>query len=141
MDKIKQFLLISLILVLICGAGYSCFQSSLFWDIFPCSNQSENRIPSPDGKYQAVTFLKDCGGAASAFTPHVSIFRPSEKLHNYQEGNIFVGSSGESFIKAKWITDTHLVIWYTVNKTLMPTLMVNNKDGIEIEYIKLESPP
>ena len=125
-------------MVFICGGCYFCFQSSLFWDLFLCANYDENRIPSPNGKYQAVTFTKDCGGAASAFTPYVSILYPNEKLHEYQEGNIFVGSKGESFIKAKWITDTHLVIWYTVNQNLLPTLMVNNKYGIAIEYRKFK---
>ena len=141
MDELKISVLIILILVLICGGCFWCSQSSLFWDLFICSNYDENRIPSPNGKYQAVTFLKECGGAASAYTPYVSILYPNEKLHKYQEGNIFDGSNGEMFIKAKWITDTHLVIWYTVNQTLLPTLMVSNKYGITIEYIKLESRP
>ncbi len=137
-DKLKHPALIILILVLICGGCYLCSQSSLLWDIFLCSNDAQNKIPSPNGKYLAITFLKDCGGAASAFTPHVSILKPGDKLHKYQEGNIFVGSKGEYFIRAKWITDTHLVIVYTLNRNLLPTLMATNKDGILIEYKKVE---
>lgn len=135
-----ESLLTILILVLICGGCYLFIQSPFFWNFFICTISHENRIASPNGKYQAVTFLRDCGGAASAFTPHVSIFKPEEKLHKYQDGNVFIGSSGEHFIKTKWITDNHLVIWYTVNQNLLPTLMVSNKDGILIDYIRVETP-
>ena len=79
-------------------------------------------------------FLRDCG-ATTAFTPHVSILQSGDKLRRYQEGNVFVGSYGETFIKAKWVSDTHLVIRYTVYKEL-PTLEVDKKYDIYIDYVK-----
>ena len=114
-------------------------------DTFICKIVDVNKIPSPDGRYQAIVFTKDCGGGASAFTPYVSIFKPGEKLHNYQVGNVFIGGSGEYFVKAKWITDNHLVIWYKIgkdslNRDILPTLMVTHKYDTLIEYMTCQTP-
>jgi hypothetical protein len=138
-DKKQLTLLSILVIVLICGG--CCISSDyVFWRAFICGNSFENRITSPNGKYQAVTFLRDCG-ATTAFTPQVSIFKSGDKLHRYQEGNVFVGSYEETFVKVKWITDTHLVVWYTVYQNYQPTLMITNKDGILIEYKKWNKLP
>jgi hypothetical protein len=139
--EILQSIIAILILALICAGCYlsSDYISSFFWQTFLCGNSFENRIASPDGRYQAVTFLRDCG-ATTGYTPQVSIFKPDDKLHRYQEGNIFVGSYEETFVKVKWITDTHLVIWYTVSQNNLPTQMITNKDGIMIEYKQWNKP-
>ncbi len=115
----------------------SCFFSAIyladfFSRTFMCGNSFEDRITSPNGKYQAVTFLRDCG-ATTAFTPQVSILPVGAKLP-HQNGNVFVGSYGATFTKAKWISDTHLVIKYRLYNKGSPTLMVTTKYDILIEY-------
>ncbi len=66
----------------------------LFWlmlSIFGCesmcANQILQEIPSPDKKFKAVVFQRDCG-ATTGFSTQVSIIKADDKLSN-AAGNVF----------------------------------------------------
>ncbi len=128
-----------LMIVLLCLTAYFAFTPLYFF--FNCKIVKENRVPSPSGRYEAVAFVKDCGGAASAFTPYVSILKPGEKLRSYEDGNVFHGSAGEYYIKVQWITDTQLKVSYTLNKNIRPSRMVREQGAITVDYQLVQSSP
>lgn len=139
---VLEALVALLIIVLLCGGAYSAFTPLFFF--FNCKIVKEDRFPSPNGRYEAVTFVKDCGGAASAFTPYVSILATGDKLHSYETGNVFVGSGGAYYIKVKWLTDTDLQVWYTLARDTLgryaqPTRMLHEQNGITITYHLVET--
>lgn len=53
-----------------------------------CSNVIHAELPSPDNKYKAVIFQRDCG-ATSGFSTQISIVKADKALPN-DSGNIFV---------------------------------------------------
>ena len=68
---------ISIFLMINCNSSYS-------YDI-------KKEIISPDGKYKAIAFIKDCCTTTS-FSPQVSIVKASKKLKN-ESGNVFICKS------------------------------------------------
>ncbi len=126
-----------LMIVLLGAIAYFAFTPLYFF--FHCRIVKENRVPSPSGRYEAVAFVKDCGGAASAFTPYVSILKSGEKLRSYEDGNVFDGSAGEYYIKVQWITDTQMKVSYTLNKNIKPRRMVREQGGITVDYQLVQS--
>ena len=49
------------------------------------------RVPSPDGRWEAVLFERDCG-ATTDFATHVSLLSAGAKLPN-KAGNVFTADS------------------------------------------------
>src|SRR6266542_2268090 len=56
-----------------------------------CGVSLVRRVPSPDGRWEAVLFERDCG-ATTDFATHVSVLRTGAKLPNKQ-GNQFIADS------------------------------------------------
>jgi hypothetical protein len=78
-----------------------------------CGNQEITRIPSPDGKIEAVLFERDCG-ATTNFSAQISVVpkgAPAEGI-----GNVFVGGTyhGPTWLgppaNVKWVTSRLLII-------------------------------
>lgn len=90
-------------LVLVFGGVLTWF-SGFFAE---CDNDNERPVPSPDGKWTAVLFRRDCGDA-SKYTTHVSILGIHEKLPN-EPGNVFT-AIGEAAVILRWQDDRNLVI-------------------------------
>ena len=127
------------VLVLIICAGCFLIWWNFLWPNFGCYDYRENRLTSPNGQHQAVTFLSDCGGAPASDAPEVSILRTGQKLYHFQRGNVFIGSYGCSYLKVKWITDNQLEVWYGIGqdvagRTILPISMKTEKDDISIIY-------
>jgi hypothetical protein len=54
-----------------------------------CGNQLYQEVLSPDNKYKAVVFQRDCG-ATTGFSTRVSILRADAKFTDKVEDNIFL---------------------------------------------------
>lgn len=72
-----------------------------------CSNTRKAEVTSPDGKYVATAFIRDCG-ATTSFSPQVHLRPVGENVA--QTGNVFVGDHSDK-IEIAWLSATHLVIY------------------------------
>ena len=73
----------------------------------PCANQTKAEVTSPDGKYIATAFIRDCG-ATTSFSPQVHLRLVGERLA--QTGNVFIGDHSEN-IELAWLSASQLVIY------------------------------
>ena len=73
----------------------------------PCANQTKAEVTSPDGKYIATAFIRDCG-ATTSFSPQVHLRPVGERLA--QIGNVFIGDHSEK-IELAWLSASQLVIY------------------------------
>jgi hypothetical protein len=73
----------------------------------PCSNTTKAEATSPDGKYVATAFIRDCG-ATTSFSPQVHLRPVGENVA--QTGNVFVGDHSDK-IEIAWLSVTQLVIY------------------------------
>ncbi|SRR5260221_71532 len=72
-----------------------------------CSNTVTSEATSPDGKYIATAFIRDCG-ATTGFSPQVHL-RPVGE-HMARIGNVFVGDHSDK-IQIEWLSASQLVIY------------------------------
>ena len=91
----------------------------------PCSNTTKAEATSPDGKYVATAFVRDCG-ATTSFSPQVHLRPVGEKVA--PTGNVFVGDHSEK-IEIAWLSASHLVIYSDCSVVRQET----NYHGIMIE--------
>lgn len=94
------------------------FQFSLADD---CENEILKKLVSPDGKYVAVVFERNCG-ATTGFTTQVSILPIGKSLTNDESGNVFIcdgdhgaapsGPVGGPEVEIKWATHHQVKIAY-----------------------------
>src|SRR6185295_14223843 len=73
----------------------------------PCSNTTIAEVTSPDGKYVATAFIRDCG-ATTDFSPQVHLRPVGERAA--QTGNVFVGDHSDK-VEIAWLSATQLVIY------------------------------
>jgi|SRR5436309_6559059 len=73
----------------------------------PCSNTRVAEVTSPDGKYVATAFIRDCG-ATTSWSPQVHLRPVGESVG--QIGNVFVGDHSDK-IEIAWLSATQLVIY------------------------------
>lgn len=71
-----------------------------------CGNTTRRELASPDGKYTATSFIRDCG-ATTGFSPQVHLRQTGEKLDS--TGNVFIGNRSDE-IEIYWLSSDHLVI-------------------------------
>ncbi len=72
-----------------------------------CANAQVSEDVSPDRRYKAVTFRRDCG-ATTNYSVQVSIVPADKPLPN-EAGNVFV-ASGEPLVLVRWVAERHLSI-------------------------------
>jgi hypothetical protein len=72
----------------------------------PCGNTVVSSSVSPDGKFEATVFIRDCG-ATMDYSPQVDLRPKGKPLRN--TGNVFVGK-GDAQIKIQWLSSTQLLI-------------------------------
>lgn len=92
----KLFPIILFCIVLITGCGIA-------------ENEIIQNLPSPDGKYYAVSFIRSAG-ATTADSPQVSIIKRNMGHYN-KKGNVFIGYRSRE-IDVWWKNDNTLAIWY-----------------------------
>ena len=106
--KVSGFIFLMLFIII---GGCEILFSSLFNGM--CGNEIFQEVYSPDNKYKAVVFQRDCG-ATTGFSTHISILRASAKLTD-EAGNIFImdGHPGWANIKINWETNRLVSISYS----------------------------
>ena len=91
----------------------------------PCANTPVAEATSPDGKYVATPFIRDCG-ATTSFSPQVHLRRIGERVA--ETGNIFIGDHSDK-IEIAWLSATQLVIYSDCTVIKAAT----NHHGIAVE--------
>jgi hypothetical protein len=91
--------------------------SALVGCAVPCDNTIKASVASPDGKYVATAFVRDCG-ATTDFSPQVHLRRIGERLAEI--GNVFIGNHSDE-INLKWLSPTNLVIYSPCEVVTMRT--------------------
>ena len=86
------------ILIMCCLVSVAC-------DI-PCNNEIKQELVSPDGRYTATAFIRDCG-ATTDFSPQVHLRRTGKKMA--ATGNVFIGNHSNE-IKIRWHSSNELEI-------------------------------
>ena len=91
----------------------------------PCENTIKTSVASPDGKYMATAFIRDCG-ATTDFSPQVYLRLAGEPLAEI--GNVFIGNHSDD-IGIKWLSPSNLVIYSECEVVMHRT----NHLGVAIE--------
>lgn len=95
--------LIPILFIIFSSTG--CFQS------FDCGEEIEKEISSPDGKYTATLFERNCG-ATTSFIPHINLRESNKK---FKEDNL--NRVEEGYIKTPGTIENLTINWEN-NKTL-----------------------
>ena len=136
-QKILSYVKILSITIIILGLCLGCVALALNEITMGlCGNTITKIVPSPDKKYDAVAFLRDCG-ATTAWTPNVSVIKHGYHLGN-TDGNIFRGSYGETFIDFNWKDNSTLIIQYSISSGHPVSLQETQKNGLQILYLQVQ---
>ncbi len=96
-----------------------------------CDNEIVKEIYSPDKKYKAILFKRDCG-ATTGTSSQLSILKADEELEN-KGGNTFVIDGGE-IEKIEWHNLRQLTVHYD---SLARTFEMKDRLGdISIKYVE-----
>lgn len=110
--KWEKALIVILLLSGLVTFTYYCVSIKLFLnnDENWCSNQHAEVFYSPDNKYKAISFLRNCG-ATEGYKPGVSLLLAGDEFDPKPEGNIFqcyrCGCT-----EVTWISERELLIEY-----------------------------
>lgn len=80
-----------------------------------CSEDKRAAVTSPDGKYVAVVFQRDCGVGVESYS-HVNLFEASEKVRpspisgRITDGTVFAANWYHEHLKAQWSGSRALLI-------------------------------
>ena len=91
-----------------------------------CGNTVKQEIKSPDGKYVATAFVRNCG-ATTDYSAQVDLRKAGRKLSTI--GNVYRGNASPD-IEIAWLSSTHLVITSGCMEVRHHT---TNFDGITIQ--------
>jgi hypothetical protein len=113
--------------------------------ISPCKNELIGEHPSPDGKYKAVLFVRDCG-ATTGFSTQVSLLRSNAQLKN-GSGNLFIadtdhgkipsGQKGGPEVRIVWEGSKDIYIVHHENARVFKAEKKVN--GINVNYKSLKN--
>ena len=106
------------------------------WWGFGCDDEIQQKVDSPNGKFEAVVYYRDCGATTSIAT-HVGIKRNGL----FSEFDSVLVIDGKPVIALRWIGNEALEV-----ESNYPLLRSNddiytfkeNFDGIRINYISLK---
>jgi hypothetical protein len=129
-----------LIVVAIPGTVYTCMD--MFWGDM-CGNQIVEEVQSPNNKFKAVIFTRDCG-ATTGYSTQLSILEMTDQLEN-ETGNTFILSdnvgdglsfaNGGARIGVIWTGDSALTVYFD-NRTDFTSQETEIQD-IKITYDQL----
>ncbi len=121
------------ILLLLVGSGWILAGST-------CNNEIIQALPSPDGRYTAFLFQRDCG-VTTSFSTQASVYPKGVQLGNLG-GNIFVAdlpgdgptiSSGGPTAHLRWTGDRNIEIQY--HHTARTFLTEERRSAVKIAYV------
>ncbi len=105
-----------------------CFWLLLLAGCGLCRETTVQELTSPDGKYVATAWIRDCG-ATTPYNVHVDV-RPVGQARN-RVGNVYHGRLGNRASLA-WITSTNLVI---TSSCMEVKRHITNLSGIKIDRL------
>ena len=97
-----------------------------------CGNEIFIQENSPDGKYKALVFQRDCG-ATTGFSTQVSVLDANEELEN-EGGNVFITNNhpNDNRIELHWSNSSSLIIRNT--KSTKPLRKEAKIGSVEVRY-------
>lgn len=104
-----------------------------------CQNTILSESVSPNGKWKAVIFDRDCG-ATTRWSTQVTLIRAGRSLPN-KGGNVLItnsssGPGGQPMVRVGWESDDIVVIEY--KKDLVVLFTIQNYRGVLIRHRHLE---
>jgi hypothetical protein len=104
-----------------------------------CSNTEVARSTSPDGRFDAVLFQRDCG-ATTGFSSQISLVAAGENIDSSSplyradddHGAAQVGAWGGPWTEAKWIAADKLLVRYAERSRIFE--QDEYSDGISVSY-------
>lgn len=126
---------VSALILLLCVGGWLLLDS--FGDAM-CGNEVFQEVVSPDGRYKAVVFQRDCG-VTTGFSTQISILRAEQELED-DPGNIFImdGHPEWTHVAITWVDAETISIKYAFGYE--PFKSKNSYRGIHIEYVPNSGP-
>ena len=109
--------------VLILGLWFSEYDA-------PCGTKIIQEVSSPDKKYIATLFVKDCGATTSEST-HLNIRTISSKL-NTDDEDIFIAQLGDESANVSWLSSNILLV--DVPETARIFKNLDSFKGCQIKY-------
>jgi hypothetical protein len=141
-DKLKwkirhRWVVVPVVLVAMCLAVWLWLMEK--WGQFGdslCGNRVVAEALSPNGRWKAVVFVRDCG-ATTSWATHVSILKPNAVLRGRDAGNVFHldggGPAGNpTLVTVGWDELNRLTIAY--DKNYVVTYALNDKHDLIIFY-------
>jgi hypothetical protein len=113
----------------------------------PCVNQVVDTVPSPDGRFKAIVFVRACSRPAR-FSTQVSILKKNRHLANVA-GNVFMcaGSYGLSptdaggkRVAATWEAEALLVIRYPTEAEVLAAKTSQKRIRVRYESLASKGP-
>ncbi|HKX00076.1 MAG TPA: hypothetical protein VJN43_20210 [Bryobacteraceae bacterium] len=115
-----------------CAAAAGLYFAALSNCRLSCGNKVLTEARSPDGRWKAVTFSRNCVAVTRYCPPllNVSVLQVSQKLPE-GEGNVFTIDFAGGVAVLKWKSDNLLVVGYS----MAPVLRQKERVGdIHVEY-------
>jgi hypothetical protein len=81
-------------------------------DISPCDNLLIKNVKSPNGKYTASVFERNCG-ATTPFIKIVNLHSSTAKVDFDKDNDWVFTIHGQSDVKVSWLLDDKLKVSYT----------------------------
>jgi hypothetical protein len=110
-----------------------------------CGNHLISQTVSPDSRYRAVVFVRDCG-ATTGFSTQVSILKEGREFQDDDLGNVLVTSDkyygaysnnyGSAEIKIYWTSNNKILI--KIDQTALIGNPANEFHDISIDYEYLD---
>jgi len=108
MRSIILIVVVSVVLLIVLLVGYTRFGYFGF-KLFDCDNRVIKDLKSPDGKYSATVFERDCG-ATTSYVTVVSVRDSSSKFKGDRVDDFVFTMKGRPQIDIRWEDGRHLVI-------------------------------
>jgi hypothetical protein len=104
-----------------------------------CRNTIISQTASPDRKYDAMVFHRDCGARTGVFT-QISIISsgdlPLERGNAFRaddnDGAAQIGRRGHLWVEVKWLSSDHLLVRFAENARLFKQDF--RVSGVKIDY-------
>src|SRR5262245_58183565 len=131
--------------VLILAIGTVAYLGLSSFDRGMCGASIVRRLPSPDGRLEAVIYERDCG-ATTDFGTNLSVVRAGAAVGNHA-GNLFVADSDHGrapldsgnviHLAVQWIGSNSLVVRY--DRRVRVFQQHRAAQGVQIQYIPIDA--
>jgi hypothetical protein len=99
-----------------------------------CGNSIQQRLVAPDGRYQAIAFIRDCGATTSE-SSQVAILRTGKDLGD-RGGNVVVLEDSPT-LSIEWVSKEELRVTYSTSAEVFKR--EEEVNGIRISYAVVDS--